>query len=170
MCQRDQGHILRDHIVWYQGIAPGFATVACCVRGSVCAPFDRRVALRKHDRVIHLIAGLWFEHILRIRRFGDKVRLILQVIAALPVEDLELPFGRLEPFDGVAFRMTASLRSASESNFWTEYRHLAKPSKRYFAMLLLSEGETLYEIGASRTACVYALGLSSVKPLLIFTS
>ncbi len=51
-----------------------------------------------------MIDSLRLQHVDHVFRLGDEVRLVFKVIGALPIENWNLPFGRLEPLDGVAFQ------------------------------------------------------------------
>ena len=66
------------------------------------APLHCGFLFCQNNRVFHLVAGLWLQHVDDICRFSDKVGLIFGVIRALTIEDRKLPLGRLEPLEGVA--------------------------------------------------------------------
>ncbi len=68
------------------------------------APFSRSFHFGDNDWVFHLVAGFRFEHEYPISGFSHEIRLVFEMLGAMPVKDLELPFGGLEPFERVAIK------------------------------------------------------------------
>ncbi len=87
-----------------EGVTPGFAAVLRGVGAGVGAPFDRGIALGEDDRVVHLFASFRLEHVDRISGLGNDVGLVLRIVGAMPVVNLELPLGGLEPFQGITLQ------------------------------------------------------------------
>ncbi len=86
-----------------QQISPGFSAIALRVVCCIGAPLNRGLFFCKNDRVIHLVGGLWFEHVNGLICFCSKIRLILKMFRAVSIEKLELAFGGFEPLYGLPF-------------------------------------------------------------------
>jgi hypothetical protein len=56
----------------------------------VGAPVYRRFLFGEDDWVFHLVAGFGFEHEDRIGGFSHEIRLVFEMVGAVPVKDLEL--------------------------------------------------------------------------------
>ena len=65
--------------------------------GRVPAPGHCDFLLRQDHGVFHLVRRLGLQHVDRPIGLGDEIWLILQVVGTLPVDDLELALGGLEP-------------------------------------------------------------------------
>lgn len=53
-------HIFGNRVVRDQSISPGLAAIARRMTAGVAAPFERRIALRQHVGIVHLIGGFGF--------------------------------------------------------------------------------------------------------------
>jgi len=74
-------------------------------------PLHCGIPLCEHIGIPHLILGLRLKHVDRGVGLGDKVWLILQMIGAGLIENLELAFGRLEPL------LRLAIKNDSENTF-----------------------------------------------------
>jgi hypothetical protein len=102
--QTRQRHILPNGIMGNEQICPRLASVAYRVTRSVAAPLHSGVFLGQHLGIVHIIAGFGFDHIDAVRGFRHEIRLVFLMVGAQLVIYLELPSGRLEPFQGVAIQ------------------------------------------------------------------
>ncbi len=62
---------------------------------------DRRVFLRQHFRVRHLVPGFWFQHVDAGLGIGDEIRDVLLGIHASLIENLVLPLCQLKSLLGL---------------------------------------------------------------------
>lgn len=144
--QAGEGHILCDHIVGDEGIAPGFASMLCGVGRGILAPFDGGVALREDNWIFQLIAGFGFEHVDGVGGLGDEVGLIFGVVSTLAVEDLELTPGRLEPLEGVAFEDDSEAALGVGLEFLHGVETADEAAKEIFVhVALISRGDSVLE-------------------------
>lgn len=95
-------HVLGNHVMRDQGVAPRLAAITRCMVARVPAPFERGIALCQHVRVLHLVRGLGFQHQDAVIRLCHEVRLIFLKVGFRAIEKLKLAAGGLEPFLRVA--------------------------------------------------------------------
>ena len=92
-----EGHVVGDHIVREQDVAPRLAAVGLGVVSGVLAPLHRDIAFGDHVRRLQFVARFGLKHVDVRRRLGDEVGLVFEVVGAGFVENLELALRRLEP-------------------------------------------------------------------------
>src|SRR5574341_801680 len=92
-------HVIGNGVVRNQNVSPRLPTMLTRVLTGVLAPLHRHVPLRQDRLIAHLILRLGLKHVDAVACLCNKVRLVLQMIRARLVVELELPLGWLEPLD-----------------------------------------------------------------------
>ena len=78
--QARRRHILSDDIMWNQQIDPWLTTVAQRMARGVTAPLYRSVFFSLHLGIVHVIAGLGFEHVDAVCCLRYEIWLVFQMI------------------------------------------------------------------------------------------